>query len=379
MMRRFSCSTCSLGGRHQARVRRDAAPMSVSARIVGGQEATPQTFPFLLSLSELGSHVCGASLVDLQWALTAAHCVDTASPASYYSVEVYRHDLSLAASNDHACAESVQASELRCHPDYSKETFVTDICLIKLERVPRCARELRGSMPLLDPGDAAVPGVLATVAGWGALADPSYTYDAPSPDKLQFTTVNVLSNSNCSSFLARYRTKINEKMLCAMAPGRDSCQGDSGGPLFLAPTSSQAQAVQIGVVSYGIGCAQADAPGVYARVSQFSGWMADEMGPAPPAPPPAPPASPFPPALPPSPPSPPASPLPGPCACAADGISGGVITGRRGCGDHASDGSVYCYVREPAQCSSDTSSSLFPGAGYCDCTVSPSPPPVAGM
>ena len=55
-------------------------------------------------------------------------------------------------------------------------------------------------------------------------------------------------------------------MICAGEEGRDSCQGDSGGPLVCGGT-------QCGVVSWGIGCAAAGYPGVYAEVAQLIDWI----------------------------------------------------------------------------------------------------------
>lgn len=51
-------------------------------------------------------------------------------------------------------------------------------------------------------------------------------------------------------------------MICAgyADGGVDSCQGDSGGPLIDTNTR------QIGIVSWGLGCAREHAPGLYARV-----------------------------------------------------------------------------------------------------------------
>ena len=65
---------------------------------------------------------------------------------------------------------------------------------------------------------------------------------------------------------------VTDVMICADVSegGRGSCQGDSGGPLVI-NTSSGLQ--QVGIVSWGFGCAEAGYPGVYTRVSEFKGWI----------------------------------------------------------------------------------------------------------
>ena len=65
---------------------------------------------------------------------------------------------------------------------------------------------------------------------------------------------------------------ISEQMICASiaAGGKSSCQGDSGGPLVLNTNEGWQQ---IGVVSWGIGCAAQGYPGVYARIAEFDDWL----------------------------------------------------------------------------------------------------------
>ena len=56
--------------------------------------------------------------------------------------------------------------------------------------------------------------------------------------------------------------------VCAETLGGDSCQGDSGGPLF--GTLADGRLVQVGIVSYGLGCAVPAFPGVYGEVNNAS-------------------------------------------------------------------------------------------------------------
>ena len=69
-----------------------------------------------------------------------------------------------------------------------------------------------------------------------------------------------------------YGNQITSNMICAASPGKDSCQGDSGGPLV---TQENDHYTLVGVVSWGYGCAMANYPGVYARVTAQMNWILD--------------------------------------------------------------------------------------------------------
>ncbi len=75
--------------------------------------------------------------------------------------------------------------------------------------------------------------------------------------------MGIIDRGQCSQFY----NGITPRMVCAgfLAGGVDSCQGDSGGPLVVQRTSGAPWEV-IGATSFGRGCAQPNAPGVYADV-----------------------------------------------------------------------------------------------------------------
>ncbi|KAF2889807.1 hypothetical protein ILUMI_16366, partial [Ignelater luminosus] len=49
---------------------------SDNGRIVGGENANPGQFPYIVSLqSTSGSHSCGGSIINADTIVTAAHCI----------------------------------------------------------------------------------------------------------------------------------------------------------------------------------------------------------------------------------------------------------------------------------------------------------------
>lgn len=71
--------------------------------------------------------------------------------------------------------------------------------------------------------------------------------------------LHVVNQRTCSDAYDQFGG-VTERMICAADPGKDSCQGDSGGPLV-------SGGKQVGIVSWGYGCARKGFPGVYTRVA----------------------------------------------------------------------------------------------------------------
>ncbi|KGJ91651.1 trypsin-like serine protease [Colwellia psychrerythraea] len=222
---------------------------------------------------------CGASFIGEKWVLTAAHCVDDAN-INLLKVNVGEYDLSDGANN----AKAIK--RIYMHPEYNEgSAFNNDIALIELEEtVDHPAISL---VDLDTTNQLALANSMVTVIGWGnqtAYGPNEATPANTQPDKLHQVELSLLSNTQCKDKLVQaysdldginYTTQqvgITDSMICAefIGGGKGSCQGDSGGPL-LVNTNQGWQ--QIGIVSYGIGCADAAFPDVYARTGKFTDWV----------------------------------------------------------------------------------------------------------
>lgn len=242
------CAAAHAHGAHAT----DAAPPRNESRplIVGGKPVADGTYPFVVSLQSARSrHYCTGSLVAPDWVLTAAHCVDDAITSDHVLVG----QTSLGAGN----GQRIGIVEVHVLPAYDV-TSKGDVALVRL------ATPAKGIEPvqLVDAGDTRfeVRGEPLTVAGWGVLSE-----HGASPDRLQEVTVPFITHRVCQA-LYQGRFSIDADLeLCASQRGKDACQGDSGGPLFVRDANRQWR--QLGVVSWGVGCARGDSPGIYARLA----------------------------------------------------------------------------------------------------------------
>jgi len=222
-------------------------------RIIGGSEARPNEYSFAVSLEERGSHFCGGSLIAKNVVLTAAHC-----NGGTYSVALGKHNLGAGGGQVIAKKDEI------IHPQYNDAKTDNDFMLVILSS----AATLNSKVSLVTINDSSsTPGVdeSVTVVGWGE----TNPQRGLSPVLME-VPVKVMDNDECddsSDGRDDYNGAITPNMLCAKANNKDSCQGDSGGPLM---TSN---GKQVGVVSWGIGCASPDFPGVYARVSTAYEWI----------------------------------------------------------------------------------------------------------
>ncbi|CAG7717861.1 unnamed protein product [Allacma fusca] len=239
-------------------------------RIVGGSPSSIRDLPWTVALTRgsswggSGRAFCGGTLINSRYVLTASHCVD-GQTASAIQVLINEQDMT---QSGEAATERYSVSSIIMHSGYNRRNIDNDIALLKLSRpvaliangpiVPAC-------LPASNSNSFA--GVTATVAGWGATSQGSSVSSV-----LRKVEVPVISNRDCNT-QTKYPNKITDNMLCAgflESGGRDSCQGDSGGPLII---NNGGRKTLIGIVSWGYGCAQPKAPGVYTRVSKYPDWI----------------------------------------------------------------------------------------------------------
>ncbi|NXH23087.1 KLK14 protein, partial [Bucco capensis] len=220
------------------------------SRIIGGVACPITSRPFQVALVKRGQILCGGSLVDAQWVLTAAHCKQ---PIRDVKVLIGTDTL------DHGTGEVRSISQLRVHPAYNPQRNDNDFMLLKLSRPVTFSSSIKKiNLATRCPRD----GMRCSVSGWGTTKSPG----AKLPKKLQCAAIQTFGKAKCTR---AYGDHITANMFCAGVPqgGIDSCQGDSGGPLVC-------NGVLQGVVSWGMAvCGRRGQPGVYSNVCRASAWI----------------------------------------------------------------------------------------------------------
>jgi len=256
----------------QAQVRARAAR---SPRIVNGETARDGDLPWqaALMLRDDGSGAkpierlnCGGAFIRPNIVMTAAHCVGTSDFIGNLKDWVV---VSGAARIDDPRMVTYDITDVVVHPRYAELGLALDYDFALL----RVAQRFNG--PTIEvisaaESDRIAVGTVAQVSGWGATSE-----GGASSRDLQKLDIKVVSRGDCNDANS-YNGIITTRMLCAgvREGGKDSCQGDSGGPLTAA-VGPNGQRRLIGVVSWGLGCAQPNKYGVYGRLVAVRGWISE--------------------------------------------------------------------------------------------------------
>ncbi len=232
-------------------------------RIVGGTPVPNGDLRFVASLGNVNygstayrQFFCGASLIDRDSVLTAAHCVK-GTPKQPLRVTVGRTVLT----SDQG--QTRRVARISIHPRFEGVTSLTyDAAVLTLKNPVDGIAPIRLAGIAQNPLEN--PGRLAKIAGWGNTIKqpPNGSNGSNYPDRMRQAWVPIVSDTRARN--AYGHSYVGSLMVAAGKEGKDTCSGDSGGPMF---ASQSGKRYQIGITSFGKGCATRKYPGVYTEVN----------------------------------------------------------------------------------------------------------------
>jgi len=237
---------------------------SVEERVVGGEVASPNSWPWQISLQyKSGSryyHTCGGTLITTSWVMTAAHCVDSNRT---WRVVLGEHDLNVNSGRE----QIMSVNRVYIHPKWNSNNVASgwDIALIRLSTQATLSSFVQlGSLP--PTGQILPHNNNCYITGWGRTST-----GGSLSTKLKQAYLPLVDHKTCSSG-SWWGSTVKTSMVCGGGGADSGCNGDSGGPLNC---QVDGRWVVHGIASFvsGYGCNAPKKPTVFTRVSGYIEWM----------------------------------------------------------------------------------------------------------
>ncbi|EDL07654.1 mCG11716, isoform CRA_a, partial [Mus musculus] len=224
----------------------------LQGKLLGGEFARDRKWPWQVSLHYSGFHICGGSILSAYWVLSAAHCFDRGKKLETY--DIYVGITNLEKANRHT--QWFEIYQVIIHPTFQMyHPIGGDVALVQLKSaivfsdfvLPIC----------LPPSDLYLINLSCWTTGWGMISP-----QVPLPSPLTGETGNELLEAQLP-LIPRFQCQLLYGLSSYLLPEM----------LCAADIKTMKNVCEIGIVSWGRGCAQPLYPGVFANVSYFLSWI----------------------------------------------------------------------------------------------------------
>jgi len=231
-------------------------------------------YPWVATILREGdAYVSSGVLIDSQWVLTVAHHVQKYSN-NYSGLKVRLGEWDASDPDHEPCRhEERTVSQLIIHQQFSMSNLTNDVALLRLSSPVDSYSYPHINTACLPNQYEQFDGQTCWTAGFGKDAfgqQGEYSFIQKEVD------LPVVSHYDCQNSLQRSRLGSNFQLnsrafICAGGvQGNDACEGDGGAPLVCERGGSW---TVVGLVAWGVGCAEANRPGVYVNVASYVDWI----------------------------------------------------------------------------------------------------------